>query len=105
MPYIATGRTDRALLTTAHYTFYYEWGSIVANNSDHYVPAKWITPQKESPGVIWYWINENDCDAGYKPGNIIVDVLDDFNARRGRTLKNFKIKIFQIIEKCLFLNF
>ena len=71
MPYIATGRTDRALLTTAHYTFYYEWGSIVANNSDNYVPAKWITPQKESPGVIWYWINENDCNAEYKPGKVL----------------------------------
>ena len=70
MPYRASGNTKRALLTTAHYTYYSEWGSIVANNSDDYVPAMWITPEKESPGVIWYWLNENDCDADYKPGSL-----------------------------------
>jgi len=67
MPYMASRDREKALLTTATYTYYTEWGSIVANDSQGYVPAKWITPQKESPGVIWYWINENDCEDDYKP--------------------------------------
>jgi len=66
LPYLASSSNiKKGLLSTATYT--HNSGTIVASDSGGYVPARWITPQKESPGVIWYWINENDCDKDYKP--------------------------------------
>ncbi|XP_057304821.1 uncharacterized protein LOC130641845 isoform X1 [Hydractinia symbiolongicarpus] len=66
MPYLGRASKNKAFLTTANNDDYTEWGSLVSNNSDGNVPSKWIYPQMKSPGVIWYWVNENDCDADYK---------------------------------------
>lgn len=69
MPYLGNVEKNKALLTTASYSFWYDWGSIIAADSEGYSPAKWITPEMPNPSVIWYWVNENDCDKDYKPSN------------------------------------
>ena len=61
MPYLGKPSSTNAFLTTAKYVDYYEWSSIVEKESGGSIPAKWIYPQMQSPGVIWYWVNENDC--------------------------------------------
>ena len=66
MPYLGREEKHKALLTTASHDDYTEWGSIIANNSDGKIPAKWIYSEMQSPGVIWYWVNENDCSEDYK---------------------------------------
>ena len=42
-------------------------GGICAADSGEYVPARWVNGNG-SPGKIWYWLNENDCDSDYKKG-------------------------------------
>jgi len=67
-PYLGRPENGKALLTTASYDDYTEWGTIIADGSDGEVPAKWMAGEMESPGVIWYWVNENDCDGDYRKG-------------------------------------
>jgi len=43
-----------------------EYGTIIADKTDGEVPAKWMYNEMASPGVIWYWVNENDCYSDYK---------------------------------------
>ena len=66
MPYLGNPQNSKALLTTATYDDYFEWGSIIANKSDGKIPAKWMNPHMQGPGAIWYWLNENDCDPDYR---------------------------------------
>ena len=54
----------RALLTTADYDDYFESGSICENVTTN-KPARWVNTNY-SPGRIWYWLNENDCDSSYR---------------------------------------
>ena len=80
MPYLGRPEKNKALLTTATHDDYTEWGTIVAGKSDNKIPAKWMYPTMESPGVIWYWINENDCNADYKKSKIsAIDGLSNIN--------------------------
>ena len=64
-----TGRISKgqAFLTTAKHDDYYESGTIRAGHSKGYRPARWVDTNS-SPGRIWYWLNENDCDSDYKKG-------------------------------------
>ena len=57
----------RAMLTTAKNDDYFESGTICAGDSKGYRPARWVNTNS-SPGRIWYWLNENDCDSDYKKG-------------------------------------
>jgi len=64
------GSGNKALLTTAYYTEYYPSGSIIWGDTDRF-PAYWIRfEDMMDPRVIWYWVNEDDCDADRKPGQI-----------------------------------
>ena len=66
-PYLAPDDTHLSLLTTGYKTETPAWGTIVSGNTDNkYTPSRWITSEMKSPGVIWYWLNENDCDSDYK---------------------------------------
>ena len=65
-PYLGRPENGKALLTTASNDNYADWGTIIANQSDDYVPAKWMSGEMKSPGLIWYWVNENDCDRDYR---------------------------------------
>ena len=68
MPYLEMSKDKHVgLLTTASYSDYFEYGTIVSNLSDN-EPSKWINSKMPNPGVIWYWVNENDCDAKYTKG-------------------------------------
>ena len=57
----------RAMLTTAANDDYYESETICARDSKGSRPARWVSTNS-SPGRIWYWLNENDCDSDYKKG-------------------------------------
>ena len=67
-PYLGDASKGQALLTTASYSNWWSFGTIVANQSGRFVPAKWMNFNVSSPGSIWYWINENDCNADYQRG-------------------------------------
>ena len=57
-----------ALLTTAWFSNFYPGGSIIWGGTDRW-PADWILDSNmRDPGVIWYWVNEDDCDDDRKPG-------------------------------------
>lgn len=71
MPYIALSGKDDALLTTAYWDFDREYGTIIANESHGRIPAMWIYRDMPSPGAIWYWLNENDCDPDYRKSKLI----------------------------------
>ena len=64
MPYLGP---SKALLTTNDYSDWYGPGTIITDNPDQ-KPANWIYPEMYDPGVIWYWLNEDDCDKARKPG-------------------------------------
>ncbi|KAK3752647.1 hypothetical protein QZH41_000998 [Actinostola sp. cb2023] len=63
MPYLGP---SKALLTTNDYSDWYGPGTIITDNPDQ-KPANWIYPEMYDPGVIWYWLNEDDCDKARKP--------------------------------------
>lgn len=66
MPYLGRESQGKALLTTANYDDYAEWGTIIAFKSGGDLPAHWMHSEMKSPNSIWYWLNENDCDVDYK---------------------------------------
>lgn len=53
---------NMGILTTSSTADSYWWGTIISNTLE-YKPAPWISGQMKNPGKIWYWINEDDCDA------------------------------------------
>ena len=61
------GTAHKALLTTSDRTTYYPSGSIIFGDME-YDPAYWMNKGKNWPGTIWYWVNEDDCDADKLPG-------------------------------------
>ncbi|KAK3726269.1 hypothetical protein QZH41_003046 [Actinostola sp. cb2023] len=66
--YNAKEKSTKALLTTSVNVDYYPSGSIIWGHSDKH-PASWIAMNgTENPGVIWYWVNEDDCDTNRQPG-------------------------------------
>ncbi|XP_073247149.1 uncharacterized protein [Porites lutea] len=68
MPWFdSKGTHKKALLTTSTSPTYYPSGSIIWGGTDRY-PADWIWDGgMRDPGVIWYWVNEDDCDQDRKP--------------------------------------
>ena len=75
MPWFdAKGTHHMALLTTSDSPTYYPSGSIIWGGPDRF-PSDWIwAGGMRNPGVIWYWLNEDDCDEDRKPG-ITVDIV------------------------------
>lgn len=71
MPWFdSKGTHKKALLTTSTSPTYYPSGSIIWGGTDRH-PADWIWDGgMRDPGVIWYWVNEDDCDQDRKPGGI-----------------------------------
>ena len=63
----------KGLLTTSENSEDEWWGTIISDNLD-YNPAPWIDPEMRQPGIIWYWINEDDCGQDRKPGKILLGV-------------------------------
>ena len=49
----------KGLLTTSTHADYSNWGSIISETNE-YNPAPWIYYKMANPGVIWYWLNEDD---------------------------------------------
>jgi len=86
MPWFdAKGTHNKALLTTSSSPTYYPSGSIIWGGTDRY-PADWIWEDgMRDPGVIWYWVNEDDCDEDRKPGK---KGMKDGNIKRDIFLKS-----------------
>ncbi|XP_032217727.2 uncharacterized protein LOC5517368 isoform X2 [Nematostella vectensis] len=63
MPWL--GKTS-GLLTTSTDSDYSEWGTVISSKAENN-PAPWISPEMVNPGAIWYWMNEDDCDASRQP--------------------------------------
>eukprot|EP00794_Sanderia_malayensis_P020639 gene20639-22674_t len=63
MPWLGA---KKGILTTSGTSDYAWWGTIIADNKE-YNPAPWISGEMSNPGVIWYWVNEDDCSADRKP--------------------------------------
>ena len=59
----------KGILTTSGTSDNSWWGTIVSDNNEH-KPAPWIDSQMTDPGVIWYWLNEDDCSLDREPGNV-----------------------------------
>ncbi|PFX13518.1 Disintegrin and metalloproteinase domain-containing protein 9 [Stylophora pistillata] len=70
MPWFdAKGTHNMALLTTSYSPTHYPSGSIIWGGPDRF-PSDWIwAGGMRNPGVIWYWLNEDDCDEDRKPVN------------------------------------
>ncbi|XP_048584529.1 uncharacterized protein LOC5514577 [Nematostella vectensis] len=68
MPWFySDGIENKALLTAATDPINYPTGSIIWGGIDHF-PAQWMRyGDMLDPGVIWYWVNEDDCDANRQP--------------------------------------
>lgn len=98
MPWFAkeSGIHNKALLTTSSSPTYYPSGSIIWGGTDRN-PADWIGDGGMiNPGVIWYWVNEDDCDQDRQPG-ITVHFLNSSqnpNCWEGdRLLSNFLVLV------------
>ncbi|XP_048582654.1 uncharacterized protein LOC116601185 isoform X2 [Nematostella vectensis] len=65
MPWLGSAK---ALLTTNQYSNWYGPGTLITDSGD-FDPAPWIYPDGYNPGVIRYWINDDDCGADRKPVN------------------------------------
>ena len=63
MPWLGA---KKGLLTTSGTSDYYWFGTIISE-TDEYAPAPWISSEMTNPAVIWYWVNEDDCDADRHP--------------------------------------
>ena len=57
----------KGILTTSGTADWYWWGTIISDNLE-YKPAPWISSPMKNPGIIWYWVNEDDCDPDRMPG-------------------------------------
>ena len=57
----------QSLLTTSTHSDYSDWGSIISEKTSNN-PAPWIYGAMANPGVIWYWVNEDDCDQSRNAG-------------------------------------
>ena len=71
MPWFdSKGTGKKAILTTSGSPTSYPAGSILWAGTDRH-PADWIWDGgMRDPGVIWYWVNEDDCDANRRPGRV-----------------------------------
>ena len=67
MPYLGDAKYKAGLLTTSSSEHYAWYGTLVSGNTQ-YRPAPYINYHALNPGVIWYWVSEDDCLADRKPG-------------------------------------
>lgn len=103
MPWFDAKGTGRmALLTTSSSPTYYPSGSILWAGTDRH-PADWILDYgMRDPGVIWYWVNEDDCDEDRKPGRIFPSSFFSFffvlflSIRLG--------PVVQVLDRCYVTN-
>ena len=93
MPWFdAKGTHKKALLTTSSSPTYYPSGSIIWGGTDRQ-PADWIwTGGMRNPGVIWYWMNEDDCDEDRKPGKVNSETCRDGRKSKFVTEQGVKFK-------------
>ncbi|KAK3716434.1 hypothetical protein QZH41_016845, partial [Actinostola sp. cb2023] len=79
MPWFdAHGKLNKALLTTSSRTTNSPSGSIIWGDTE-YRPAYWMRyGGMIHPGVIWYWVNEDDCDTDRKPVHGGLSVWSDW---------------------------
>ena len=63
-PYLGRASSGKALLTTATYDDYTEYGTIIANNSEGRIPAKWMKNKMQSPGVCLLYTSPSPRDRG-----------------------------------------
>ena len=72
LPYLGDASKNSALLTTANSVTSSPHGTIVSHDTyQGKEPSAWINTLK-SVHHIWYWINENDCDASRERGNAVL---------------------------------
>ena len=72
LPYLGDASQNGPLLTTAENINNSPHGTIVSNVAFRgKEPSSWIY-SKGSLDHIWYWINENDCDANRERGTVFV---------------------------------
>ncbi len=55
------------ILTTSGSSDSWWFGTIISDNLQ-YQPAPWLYTQLKNPGLIWYWLNEDDCSPDRKKG-------------------------------------
>ena len=79
MPWLG-GRSG--ILTTSGRADRSWWGTIISDNL-LYKPAPWINTPMANPGIIWYWINEDDCGPDRTTGFKLHFKFDYFMIRRG----------------------
>ena len=73
LPYLGPAKMKAALLTTSDNINYYQYGCIVSDGTRNgNKPSPWMMNYMDSPGHIWYWINENDCDASREKGMVFI---------------------------------
>ena len=69
IPYLGRPEKKEALLTTATYDDYTQYGTIISDTTiNNNEPSPWMIQDMPSPGFIWYWINENDCSPNRERG-------------------------------------
>ena len=61
----------KGILTTSGTADRHWWGTIISD-SNEYKPAPWINSEMANPGLIWYWVNEDDCSPDRMPGTSIL---------------------------------
>lgn len=103
MPWFdAKGTHNKALLTTSDSPTYYPSGSIIWGGPDRF-PSDWIwAGGMRNPGVIWYWLNEDDCDEDRKPG-ITVKAAKTSASKRDKLGR--LVLYYQRLQCSVFKNF
>ena len=100
MPWFDAKGTGRmALLTTSSSPTHNPSGSIIWAGTDRY-PADWISAVgMRNPGVIWYWVNEYDCDEDRKPGRMLPSSFFSFFFFTIRLAP-----VVQVLDRCYVTN-
>nr|XP_047134262.1 uncharacterized protein LOC100206071 [Hydra vulgaris] len=65
LPFFSNSDKGNGLLITSTV----DYGGVIISRNQSELPARWIYSRNDYPTVIWYWLNENDCDGSYKPIN------------------------------------
>ena len=81
MPYLSEASYKSSLLvaTPNIMTPEFRFGTIVTQKSfKDLKPAPWVFAEMESPGHIWYWLNENDCGPNGTAGRLFGSLVSSF---------------------------
>ncbi len=71
MPWLGS---RKGILTTSGTSDWWWYGTIVSDNLE-YQPAPWLNGGMRNPGLIWYFVNEDDCDADRRQSELIFTVF------------------------------